>query len=151
MPIKRKGEKWDVPPRVKVLEALGSIADNRVKIAGNAATVVSSLGERAYRVMWDGARGIFSDDNGSLWQGYLGYPAIAFLMLKNQLPFEARLANSLKGIPWKELNRRFRNDYSKTEAEAFRLASAKGVSARELELFAEKVLAEIRKAGFVRL
>jgi len=151
MPAKRKGEQWDVPPRVKVFEALGSIADNRVKISGNTAVVLSSLSDRSYTVKWDGAKGIFSDDNGSLWQGYLGYPIIAFLMLKKQLPFDARLASSLKGIPWKKLNTLFKSDYAKTEAEAFRIAGAAGVGAEELKSFAEEVLAEIRKAGFVRL
>jgi hypothetical protein len=151
MPPKRKGERWDLPPRVKVFEALGCIADNRIRVAGNSASVASSLGERSYNVRWDGGRGIFSDDNGSLWQGYLGYPSIAFLMVKNILPFDRRLASSLKGIPWRKLNTMFRHDYARTEAEAFRHASERGVAPRELEEFAERVLAEIKRMGFVRL
>ena len=151
MPAIKKGEAWSIPPRVKISEALGCIADGRVKISGNSASVASSSGERSYSVKWDGSLAIGSDDNASKWQGYLGYPPIAFLMLKGRLPFDPRLSASLKGIHWKKLNDQFKRDYAKTEAEAFRTAEEKGAGRKELETFAEKVLSEIKKAGFVKL
>ena len=144
----KKGGFWGVPPRVKIFEALGCIADGRVKLSGNSASVSSSSGDRSYSVKWDGAKAIGSDDNASKWQGYLGYPPIAFLMLKGALSFDERLAGSLKGIPWKKLNEKFKRDYLKTEEEAFRAASGRGVEKKDLISFAEKILEELRKANF---
>jgi hypothetical protein len=105
---------WKLPPRIKIYEALGSIADGRVHLLSDSeAVVVSSDGTRRYHVRWkDNA--IVSDDNGSKYKGYLGYPAIAVLMLRGILPYDESVAQQLKGIPWKELNERF-GRYDKTE------------------------------------
>lgn len=108
--------KWKVPPRIKVYEALGAIADNRIAIKGNTATVQSSSGNKEYRVVFDAElHAIASNDNGSYWQGYLGYPAIAFLIKKEILVCDKNVANLLKGIAWKDINTRFKNDFEKTE------------------------------------
>jgi hypothetical protein len=55
------------------------------------------------------------NDNGSYWQGYLGYPAIAFLMSKNIIPYSSTSTNFLKDIMWKDINTKFKNDWDKTE------------------------------------
>lgn len=72
------------PPRIKVLEAAGCIGDNRVKIVDSSRAVVSSsTGERKYRViLLEEGQGVFraySDDNGTVYKGYVGYPIIAFM------------------------------------------------------------------------
>ena len=52
---------WKVPPRVKVLEALGAIGDGRIIFTGELeAQVTGSDGSRVYRVVWDGGLGISS-------------------------------------------------------------------------------------------
>jgi len=62
------------PPRIKVLEAAGAIADGRVHLAKGLtpdrldATVVSSEGDRRYRVVVvkeGGGYRVYSDDNGT--------------------------------------------------------------------------------------
>jgi hypothetical protein len=97
---------WGVPPELKVFEALGAVADGRVQEQGmNSATVVSSDGSKRYTVSWDPDRNLVSsNDNASYWQGYLGYPAIAYLMSRGQLPFDAGLAARLAALAWKTLN-----------------------------------------------
>jgi hypothetical protein len=55
------------------------------------------------------------NDNGSYWQGYLGYPAIAYLLVKDIIAYDPHLAELLKGIPWKDVNTKFKNDWEKTE------------------------------------
>ena len=98
---------WKVPPRIKVYEALGSIADGRVHMLSDSeAVVISSDGSRRYTVRVSG-EAVSSDDNGSVYRGYLGYPALAVLMLKGVLPFDESVASQLKDIPWRELNERF--------------------------------------------
>lgn len=133
---------WKLPPRIKVLEALGSLADGRVKLTDNGALVEASLGNKTYTVTYDPEEKIISaNDNGSFWQGYLGYPALAFLMLKGVLPYEPRLAQALKGIAWKTINSKFKNDWDKTENYIFsNILPNSGVTPDELTKFTALVL-----------
>jgi len=123
---------WQMPPPIKVYEAIGAIGDGRVRAADNSVApvgwdVVSSDGSKTYRVeiSADG-REITSNDNASYWQGYLGYPAIAVLIARGMLHAGAEATRSLAGIPWKELNRRFKNDYARTTAEVARIVAERG-------------------------
>lgn len=132
------------PPRVKVLEALSSIADGRVKIVGDKEAIVSSsLGDRQYGVYVDVEREeAFSDDNGTKYRGYVGYPIIAFLMLKGVLPYEERIARALAGIPWKELNERYKR-YAVVENIVKGLAASRGVGKQDVDGFISSVLARL--------
>ena len=47
----------------------------------------------------------------------MGYPAIAFLMTTGVLAFNKELAGRLKGIAWKRINTRNKNDFAKTEVD----------------------------------
>jgi hypothetical protein len=108
---------WDTPPIIKVYEALGAIADKRILIEGNTAKVYSSSGNKFYTVTYDSStRAIMCNDNGSYWQGYLGYPALSFLMTINVIPYTPSLAKLLEDIPWKDINTKFKNDWDKTQS-----------------------------------
>ena len=143
---------WKIPPKIKVLEALGAIADGRIKfVAENEARVVSSSGDKEYIVKFDiKAKKINSTDNGSVYKGYLGYPSIAVLMLKDVLPFSEKIANALKGIEWKKLNEKYKA-YWKTEFVVKKIAEKKGVTAEEIDTFAKRVIEEIKKLHFSKL
>jgi len=106
---------WKVPPKAKIYEALTAVADDRVKLTGGEiAEVLSSDGAKTYTVEWSYDLGqITSNDNASYWQGYIGYPIIAVLMVLGKLDFDEGVAQALSGINWKQTNRRFRNDYDK--------------------------------------
>jgi len=135
---------WKLPPRVKVLEALGSIADGRVKMQGNSALVISSDHDKTYIVKFDKKSStISSTDNGSVFRGYLGYPPIAFLMLKKILPYDATISFALKSIRWKKINEKFKN-YFKTEEFAKKIAS-KYVDSEKVDKFVEKTLKKIKE------
>ena len=128
-----------------MLEALGAIADGRIKfVSDKEAKVVSSLGDRTYTVRWDGKLGITSDDNGSVYRGYLGYPSIAFLMLKGVLPYDEELAEALKGIPWKTINERFKS-YRLVEEYICQLLEEKGIPRSRVKATIARVLTEIRR------
>src|SRR5262245_48946999 len=107
---------WKLPPIIKVYEALGAIADGRVTIEDEThAMVTSSEGDKHYTVETSpDLRIISSNDNASFWQGYLGYPGIAVMLRRGFFCIDKEASAALGGIPWKELNRRFKNDYSKT-------------------------------------
>ncbi len=107
--------KWKHPPIIKIYEALGSVADDRLEVSGNTAKVYSSSGNKFYEISWDPEKcAIMTNDNGSYWKGYLGYPAIAFLFKIGVLEYRSDLASLLKGIKWKDVNQQFKNDFDKT-------------------------------------
>jgi len=104
---------WKQPPITKVYEALSAVADGRVKLTGEtSAQVVSSGGDKTYTVKWspDGGE-ITSDDNATRWQGYLGYPIIAVLLLISRVPYDPAVAKWLAGVPWHDLNKRYKRNY----------------------------------------
>lgn len=106
---------WKQPPRIKVLEALGCIADGRIAVSGGQAEVRSSDKTKTYTVLFTPPATITANDNGSYWQGYLGYPSIAFLLQAGEIPYNPEAAEALKGIPWKKLNDEHKQDYKKVE------------------------------------
>ncbi|HLW71995.1 MAG TPA: hypothetical protein VKS22_15385 [Candidatus Binataceae bacterium] len=117
---------WKMPPLIKVYEALGAIGDGRVMIVDEReATVASSDGRKHYEVVSEG-RTISANDNASYWQGYLGYPAIAVLLARGVLTCNHETTMALRGIPWKELNRRSHNDYVRALAEVATTLETRG-------------------------
>lgn len=151
---------WRLPPRIKILEALGAIADKRINIISEKkenektvikATCISSNKDRVYMVVYiveDNS--ITADDNGSKFKGYLGYPSIALLMIKKKLDFNFELANYLKGIPWKKLNEKFKNYYT-TEAEIKKILKSKGISEKKVDNFISKILKQIKENKFKKI
>ncbi|MFA4817385.1 MAG: hypothetical protein WC608_01510 [Parcubacteria group bacterium] len=126
--------KWKFPPKIKIYEALGVVGDKRITVSRNKAKVFSSSGNKFYEIEYDPKSGsIMSNDNGSYWQGYLGYPSIAFLMSREKIKYEAKFAGLLKGIKWKDINSKFKNDFSKTEAYIKEDLIRKGVNITEFE------------------
>ena len=68
------------------------------------ANVYSSSGGKFYTVTWDGDKKIMCNDNSSYYKGYIGYPAVAYLMYKGVISYDKKLADALAGIAWKDLN-----------------------------------------------
>jgi hypothetical protein len=107
--------KWKHPPIIKIYEALGAIADERIEVSSNTAKVYSSSGNKFYDVSYDSeTNSIMANDNGSYWKGYLGYPAIAYLFKIGTLDYKPEFGELLKGIAWKDINQKFKNDFDKT-------------------------------------
>ena len=99
--------------------------------------VYSSSGNKFYMVRYDKQNNaIMSNDNGSYWQGYLGYPAIAVLLITGAIKYQPKFAEALKGIKWKDLNTKFKNDYNKTIQYCHQLIRKRGY---DLEEFLKEV------------
>lgn len=103
---------WKMPPIEKIPEAYSAIADERIEFDGNSAKVFSSDRASVYHVTWDDADSYASDDNGSKWQNYSGYPIIAVLMLQGKLPLNREIAALFRGVDWKALNKKHKNHYA---------------------------------------
>ncbi len=133
------------PPRIKVLEALSAVADGRVKLDNGRAIVISSDGSRQYKVCVNlDKRTANSTDNGTKYRNYVGYPIIAVLMLKNALKYDERIANALKGIPWRELNEKYKK-YSKVMEVIFERLEKQGIRREEVEKYIDEVMSELKK------
>lgn len=128
---------WKVPPRIKILEALGALADERLALTDRTSTsgaeagtiltfrCLSSTRDKQYDVRlirhpssrnWQ----LACNDNGSMFQGYVGYPAIAALCLQEDglsatgVDF-GQILPIVKGVPWKDLAVRVKNDWLAVE------------------------------------
>ncbi len=119
------------PPRIKVLEAIGSLGDGRVKvISEECAEVTSSRGDKTYKVVVLPDNRVYSSDNGTRLRGYIGYPIIAFLMKKGVIPIDREVMKAMTGVPWKDLNEKYKR-YAIVEDIVLRRAERMGV-AREI-------------------
>lgn len=119
---------WKIPKAAKVYEAYSAIADKRITMYENWAEVLSSDGSKKYEIVWDKDT-YASSDNASYWQKTLGYPVLAVLMQQGRLDHDLLIIERFKGIPWKQINKEYKNDYDKAaeavlktmdEAEAIR-------------------------------
>ncbi|MEM0246775.1 MAG: hypothetical protein QXH02_06090 [Desulfurococcaceae archaeon] len=120
------------PPRIKVLEAAGAIGDGRILIVSNSKAIVrSSMGDREYKVVLvpgdSGTYRVYSNDNGTIHRGYVGYPVLAFMMKTGILPVDNDVVRAMTNIPWKELNERYQK-YSIVESIVISRAEKLGVS-----------------------
>lgn len=139
------------PPRIKVLEAIGAIADGRVKlIDDNTAEVISSQGDRKYTVSVDVPRRIAcSSDNGTVYRGYVGYPIISVLMIKGELPYDQKLADSLKGINWRMLNEKYKK-YKLVEDHIKAILRFKGIPGNKVDEFIKDVLTKLKAMKLIK-
>lgn len=140
---------WKTPPKIKVYEALGAIADKRIECDGHTARVFSSNRNKFYSVTYNPeTRSIMCNDNGSFFVGYLGYPAIAFLMLVGELSFSHKFSEAVKGIPWKEMNQKNNNDFEMTLLQIHNDLKHRHTSIEEISLFVDNIILEIDEKKF---
>ena len=166
---------WKKPPIIKIYEALGALADGRIEKmkdgcnSGNLNTgnqvvessedncteewrVYSSSGNKFYVVRYDKQNNaIMSNDNGSYWQGYLGYPAIAVLLITGVIKYQPKFAEALKGIKWKDLNTKFKNDYNKTIQYCHQLIQKRGYDLEEFLKEIENINKQIQALKMKKL
>ena len=144
---------WKMPPKAKVYEALSAVGDDRVRLTGSGqANVTSSAGTKTYVVEWSGdVQKITSNDNASYWQGYVGYPIIATLFLLGKIDFTREVAQRLQGIPWNELNKRFKRDYDKAIDYVLQEVEAKGGNREAVVQEVDKIFEQLHSLGLERL
>lgn len=136
---------WKMPPLIKVYEALGAVTDGRVRLVDERrALVTSSDGSKTYEVEF--AEGVITaNDNASYWQGYLGYPAIAVMIARGLVRADPTAVAALRGIPWKELNSRFHNDYARMLSDVAQRLAARAVDPAMIDAACATVLEAVRQ------
>lgn len=141
---------WKNPSVTKIYEALGAVADGRIDVSNNTGICYSSSGNKYYDITFEpDSNSIMSNDNTSYWTGELGYPAVAFLLKIAVLEYREDLANLLKGIAWKDINQKFKNNF---EAALEYILKDMDLSKREeLAEYAESLVGEIKKLKLKKL
>lgn len=138
--------KWKNPPVIKVYEALGAIADKRIIVRKDKAEVYSSEGNKKYDVIYsESDNAIMANDNGSYWVGYLGYPAIAFLMENGALEYISEYGEALKGVEWKKINTKNKNNFDLTQKEMDQIFLQKNVNLDEFYLYLANTIKKIEE------
>lgn len=99
-----------LPPIAKIYESFTCIADNRIEMKENEAIVSSSDGKKKYTIKWKN-NDFTSNDNATFWQGYLGYPVLAVLMLQKKLSYKEEIVKLFANINWHELNEKYKRNY----------------------------------------
>ena len=143
---------WKFPPRIKIYEALGCLADGRLEEVGSEIRVYSSSRTKYYTVSFDEpTNAIMANDNGSYWACYLGYPSIAYLMKIKKLPFDGVYAEVLKGISWKELNKKHKNNFEKSIREIDQKIEEQGLDIGAFHRFVDEIMLEIASKKYILL
>lgn len=107
---------WQKPHISKIYEALTAIADgDRIELVGdNKARCYSSSRGKFYEIEFDlENNSMMSNDNTAYYTDSISYPMVAVLMLKDKLKYDTKLLELLKGIVWKDIMQKFKNDYDK--------------------------------------
>lgn len=139
-------KKWKMPPAIKVYEAIGALGDERIHITEASARVYSSSGNKFYTVLYDEMENkIMVNDNGSFFKGYLGYPAIAYLMLSDILPRNTQYEDALRGVAWKDINQKNKNDFAVTMKDIDTLLENKGIAMEDFKKFVDEILRMLKK------
>ena len=150
---------WQLPPAAKVYEAFGALADGRVHLDEEPqgadhegrAEVESSGRDRRYIVEWSAdLTSITANDNASYWQGYLGYPAIAVLLAIGALQADGAIVGLFAGVPWHDLNVRFKRDYAAAVDSVLSGLEERGADRGRIEQEVEGVLARLARLSLER-
>lgn len=135
-----------MPPKIKIYEALGAIADRRVETLDKGAKIYSSSRNKFYEVAYDSQKkAIMANDNGSYWQGYLGYPSIAFLLQSKVISFDPSHSEALKDIPWKDINTKLKNDFEETIIYVHDKLRKNGLNVNKFSAEVDRIYNEIEK------
>ncbi len=135
--------KLKLPPRIKVLEAVSSISAGRVKKEeAGIYRVRSSRGDKEYIVIIKNSTA-YSNDNGTIFKGYIGYPIIAALMIEGILPKNDRIGEAIKDIPWADWNESLKS-YKKVEEKVKEEAKKNGVEPEEIDEYVELVMQALK-------
>lgn len=148
--------KWTQPPVIKIYEALGALADQRMEVIKSdwwlfgdisgvvKAKVYSSSREKYYDVEYNESQNaIMTNDNGSYRKWYLGYPAITLLLSLWKLSLRQEYSEVLKWILWKELNTKNNNDFDKTITEIDELLVQQWVNMSDFRSYLSEIESEI--------
>lgn len=105
-----------LPPKIKIIEALSAVADNRVIIQDLLSNEwrcdSASSPWKSYKILYnEKENSIISNDSWSTNQWFLWYPAIAFLLKIWKLKYDETVLEMIKDINRIDIKEKVRKDY----------------------------------------
>ena len=105
-----------LPPKVKVIEALSAVADERIIIEDLLSKEwkcnSASSPWKTYKILYNEKENtISSNDSGSINQWFLWYPAIAFLLKIWKLKYDESILEMMKDINRADIKEKVHKDY----------------------------------------
>ena len=105
-----------LPPKVKVIEALSAVADERIIIEDLLSKEwkckSASSPWKTYKILYNEKENtISSNDSLSINQWFLWYPAIAFLLKIWKIKYDERILEMMKNINRIDIKEKVRKDY----------------------------------------
>ena len=105
-----------LPPKIKIIEALSAVADERIIIEGLLANegkcFSASSPWKVYKIQYNEKENtILSNDSWSIDQSFLWYPAIAFLLKIWKLIYDERILELVENIDWIKIKWQVNKDY----------------------------------------
>ena len=73
----------------------------------------------------------------------MGYPIIAVLLRLGRLDFKKETADLLSGIPWKQINKQFRNNYNEAIESVLDRLQAEGVPRETITSEVDRIMAQV--------
>jgi hypothetical protein len=93
---------------------------------------------------------VTANDNASYWQGYLGYPILAVLLARGELHADPAAMTAMGGVPWHDLNERFKRDYEGAVTLALSELAGRGGDPALVERQVTAVLEQLDALGLQR-
>lgn len=146
--------KWKTPPDNHIVyEALTALADKRLEVINDhEAHCYSSSGRKYYAITYDPqTHAIMSNDNMAYYIGQVSYPMIAFLMMKGEISYDYRLLECLKGIPWKDINQKFLNQWEKSVGYVLAQLKERCIDTAYVQDEVAKIFAIVQKLDLTQL
>jgi hypothetical protein len=140
--LKQMAMIWSKPRDEHIIyEALSAIADGRLElIEENKAKCTSSSKDKFYVVEYDPeTNAIMSNDNMAFWVKEISYPMLAMLLAKEVIKYEKKVLEPLKGIEWKALNKKNKNNYMKSVEEVLEKLSKENYDRSFIENEAKQI------------
>ena len=124
---------WTLPPKHKIYEALGAVADGRIEIIDPNSKIIearqySSSRQKYYTILYNPAQNqIMPNDNATWYVGYLSYPAISLLLFVGKIKYDAAILSYFKDISFKDINQKYKNDFDQANLEIVAMILARGL------------------------
>ena len=105
-----------LPPKIKIIEALSAVADERIisegLLANEGKCFSASSPWKVYKIQYNEKENtILSNDSWSIDQNFLWYPAIAFLLKIWKLKYDESILEMVKDIDWIKIKGLVHKDY----------------------------------------
>jgi len=130
---------WQLPPKYKIFEALGAVADDRIEIIDPKSEILearqySSSRGKYYTILYNPKLSqIMPNDNATWYVGYLGYPAISLLLFLDKIQFDKSILPYFTDIPFKDINQKHKNDFEQANLEIVDMILTRGLDKVKLD------------------